>query len=111
MKRKELETRIFVPQWKKKKVIKDVAIQALAKEDFEKIDDQVKVARDGVFQHATYHQEEMYKQMQEHMDELHQFLEETNITACPIDRGWINNKHYEEWGGRVDNISIVRSSR
>jgi phosphate uptake regulator len=68
-----------VPQWKKRKVVKEVAIQALTEEYLDKIGNQVKEVTDDVFQCATQQHEEMHQQMQERMDELHQLLEAANI--------------------------------
>jgi polyhydroxyalkanoate synthesis regulator phasin len=54
-------------------------MQALTKDDIEKIGDQVKEVIDDVFQHMTQQQEEMNRNMQEQMDEFLHFLETTRI--------------------------------
>ena len=68
-----------MPQCKKRKVVKEVAIQALTEEYLDKIGNQVKEVTDDAFQCATQQHEEMHQQMQERMDELHQLLEVANI--------------------------------
>jgi hypothetical protein len=52
-KRKERETGRSIPLWTKHKVIKEVAIQALAEEYLGKIGDQVKEVTDNAFPRAT----------------------------------------------------------